>query len=86
MAAAFSQMPFQFVGKIISSIAMPAFSEMQTDKARINTTIMEVTAMITSLGFPLLLYAILYGRDLLLLIYGPQYARPFDHWGTLCCQ
>ncbi len=75
MAAAISQMPFHFFGAIIAPIAMPTFSAMQTDKAWINEAIMHVTAAIAFLGFPLLLCAALYGKDLLLLVYGAEYTK-----------
>ncbi len=75
MAAAIAHIPFQFLGGIIAPIAMPAFSEMQADKVRINTTILKVTAIIAFLGIPLLVCAALYGRDLLTLAYGSPYAK-----------
>jgi O-antigen/teichoic acid export membrane protein len=59
---------------------MPAFAEIQADKNKINTTILNVTAMIAFFGIPLCTYAALYGGDLLRLAYGSEYveiATPF---------
>jgi PST family polysaccharide transporter/lipopolysaccharide exporter len=75
MAAAISQIPFHFFGAIIAPIAMPTFSAMQTDKAWINEAILNITAAIAFVGFPLLLCAALYGKDLLLLVYGAEYTK-----------
>lgn len=80
MAASISQMPFHLAGAIFAPIAMPAFSAMQTDKAWTNEAIMNTTSVIAFLGFPLLLFAGLYGKDLLQLVYGWQHvevAEPF---------
>ncbi|MGH7452559.1 MAG: oligosaccharide flippase family protein, partial [bacterium] len=80
MASAISQMPFHLLGAIIAPVAMPTFSAMQTDKAWINEAILHVTAAVAFVGFPLLLCAALYGKDLLLLVYGAEYtevAGPF---------
>ncbi|MGH7494579.1 MAG: oligosaccharide flippase family protein [bacterium] len=80
LAAAMAHMPFQFMGGIIAPVAMPAFAQIQADQNRINTTILNVTAMIAFFGIPLFIYAALYGGDLLRLAYGSQYveiATPF---------
>jgi O-antigen/teichoic acid export membrane protein len=75
MAAAIAHIPFQFLGAIIAPVAMPAFAEIQTDKARIHATLLKVTAMIAFATVPLLVCAALYGRDLLALAYGSPYAE-----------
>jgi O-antigen/teichoic acid export membrane protein len=75
MATAIAHLPLQFMGRIIAPVIMPAFTEIQADKARINATILKVTAIITFLMVPLLVCAILYGKNLLLLAYGPQYSK-----------
>ncbi len=75
MAVAIAQIPLNFIGGIIGNIAMPTFSEIQTDKVRINAAILKVTSMIAFAGVPLVVCAALYGRNLLTLAYGAQYAE-----------
>ncbi|MBI2412389.1 MAG: oligosaccharide flippase family protein [Deltaproteobacteria bacterium] len=74
IAAAFSRIPFQMVGTLVGQVAMPVFSEMQEERKRSNTLILRLTAAISFLGFPMLLYVVLYSRELLTVLYGAPYA------------
>jgi len=79
MAAALAAAPFQFVA-IATQVMMPAFSEKQKDTAWINRWIVNISAFLAYAGAPLLLFMILYGKKVLILVYGAQYgavALPF---------
>lgn len=80
LAASAARMPFNFIDSFISQLIFPAFSKNQNDKGWINDKIIQISTVISFIGFPLLFAAILYGRDVLELIYGVQYsvvATPF---------
>jgi len=53
---------------------MPAFSKIHKDLKRINQSILKITSGIALLGFPVLIFVILCGKDLLSIVYGEQYA------------
>ncbi len=73
MALSLAQIPIQF-STVITEVMMPAFSEMQKNFQRINQSIYKITSAIAFLGFPGLVFVILYGKNLLSLVYGTQYA------------
>lgn len=80
MVASLAQIPYVFFGTFISKIAVPAFSEMQQDKERLNNTFLKITSSVALLTFPALLYAILYAKGILHMFYGEVYvtaAIPF---------
>jgi len=73
MASLLAWIPFNFLTMIIGQIMMPAFSERQADKEFINKWTLNVTSIVALFGFPLLLFAALYGGDILTLMYGSKY-------------
>lgn len=80
MVLALTQIPSQLISIFIGPLLTPAFSEMQSHNERINNTIMKTTALLVFIWFPMLTFIILYAKDLLDIIYGPQYmllAVPF---------
>ena len=80
LGAALARAPSQFVNSVINQIMTPVFSQIQTDRTKINHAIMNFTRIIALIGFPLCFFATLYGRDILFLSYGWSYtamAVPF---------
>ncbi|MBI5308189.1 MAG: oligosaccharide flippase family protein, partial [Planctomycetes bacterium] len=75
MALSLAQVPAMFISVLINPIMMPAFSEMGGQNERINNAVIKATSFLSLLGFPALLFAALYGRDVLTVIYGPRYAQ-----------
>lgn len=75
MASGLAQMPFDVIARLMGQIAGPAFSEMQSDPARLRSALLKVTSAMVLLVFPLVFYVALYGKDLLLVVYGRTYAR-----------
>lgn len=73
MAASLARMPSQFVASITGQIMMPALSQIQTEKEKMNRVIMRFTRIIVFLGFPLLMFAVLYGSEILTFAYGRPY-------------
>lgn len=74
MAMGLANMPFLFCLTILGQITLPAFSEIQNDNNRINRNLLKIIKTITFLGIPSLFFVILYGDELLTLVYGYQYA------------
>ncbi len=85
MAMGLAQMPFNLVGKLIAQITNPALSEIQKDPARTKNTLLKATSAIALLTFPLALFVVLYGKDLLLVAYGSPYAKGAIPLAILFC-
>ena len=85
MALALAQTPFQLITALMDQMAMPVFSKIQNDNQRINQVIMLITAIILYTCFPLLVFLILHGGDVLHLIYGAQYARVAVPFALIFC-
>ena len=80
MAVALAWAPLQLVGLIFNEIAMPVFSEIQKEKDHMSASIMKVVTVMALGGIPILFFVSLYGKDVLTIIYGHEYAavsRPF---------
>jgi len=75
MAYALVQVPFQTITAIMNQILLPIFSKKQNDKNWINQMVLDITAAIAFFSFPLFSIVVLYGGDLLRIIYGAQYAQ-----------
>lgn len=74
MAASLARMPSQFLGSLIGQVIMPMFSEIQNEKERMNQAIIKITSVIVLIGFPIFFFALFYGKEILIIIYGVQYA------------
>lgn len=74
MAVALAWAPLQLIGAIFNEIAMPAFSEMQTERERMSASIVKAVTVMALGGIPILFFVSLYGKDILSLIYGHEYA------------
>jgi O-antigen/teichoic acid export membrane protein len=75
MVAALGQIPFSLVGTLMGQIANPAFAEIQNDSARLNKALLKVTSSLGFLTFTPILYVVLYGKDMLQVVYGGAYAK-----------
>ncbi|MDA8089847.1 MAG: oligosaccharide flippase family protein [Actinomycetota bacterium] len=74
MSMKLAQMPILLVSTVLNPILMPMFSAKQTDKQWINRVLIKSTAAILLAGSPIVCFCALYGKDLLTVVYGPQYA------------
>lgn len=74
MAVTLARMPLGFIASLFSEILMPALSEIQAEKERFNRLILQPISIILFLGFPALMFVMFYGKDLLHILYGEQYA------------
>jgi len=67
--------PLEGIISIMGKIVLPAFSKNQTEKDWINRATLHITSVIAYFCFPLLFFVTFYGKDLLYIAYGPQYAQ-----------
>jgi len=74
MALSLAQMPMFLVSTILNPILMPMFSEKQHDKAWINRVLLKSTRIFVLAGTPVACFIALYGKDILTVLYGSQYA------------
>jgi len=75
MAAALGMMSSGALSNIIGQITNPTFSAMQKDHARLRSTLLRITSLLTLLIFPPTVFVALYGKDLLHVLYGGPYAK-----------
>jgi lipopolysaccharide exporter len=73
MALTLAQMPAVIAVTILGNVGMSAFSEIQDDKPRLCKAITGVTSVALAIGVPLAYYAMIFGKDLLSVIYGSIY-------------
>lgn len=75
MAVALAWAPLQLIGSIFNEIAMPAFSELQSARGdRIRDAIVKTVYVMALGGMPILFIVSLYGKSILSIIYGSEYA------------
>lgn len=75
LAVALASIPFRLVTKLISDIALPAFSRMQNDRERLRNAIMKLSSNIAIFIIPFFLFSVLYAKDMLHVIYGETYVQ-----------
>lgn len=75
MAVGLAFMPFELLSGLLDKLGMATFSEIQSEKFKVVNSIMIITSSIIFLGFPLLFFITLYGKDILGIVYGAQYAE-----------
>lgn len=77
--------PLQLIGAIFSEVAMPAFSEIQSDMNRMSNFIVKSVSIIAFGGVPVLFFVFLYGKDILSIIYGHEYAAVSLPFAIIFC-
>jgi len=85
MAVALAWAPLQLIGAIFNEIAMPAFSEMQEEKDYMSASIMKAIAVMALGGMPILFFVSLFGKDVLAIIYGYEYAAVSIPFAIIFC-
>jgi len=73
LVVSLASIPFQLATKLISDVTMPAFSTIQSDTLRLRKTLINVSSKLSLTAIPVFLFAVLYSKDLLFVIYGPKY-------------
>jgi len=85
MAVALAWAPLQLIGAIFSEIAMPVFSEIQSERDRMSVSIVKSVSVIALMGIPILFFVSLYGKDILSIIYGHEYAAVSLPFAIIFC-
>jgi O-antigen/teichoic acid export membrane protein len=75
MVAVLALVPYSSLGGFLNQLINPAFSEMQKDHARLKSTLLRITSLLTVLIFPPTVFVALYGKDLLHVMYGGPYVK-----------
>ncbi len=75
MAFALAQIPLQTVISVMNQIILPVFSKKQNERDWINQAVLDITSAIAYFCFPILVFVILYGKNLLTFVYGGEYAQ-----------
>lgn len=75
MAITLARFPSLIMDKMVSPLLMPSFSEIQKDHPRVNRALIRVTKILAFLFVPLAVFAAIYGRQTLAVIYTREYAR-----------
>jgi lipopolysaccharide exporter len=74
MAIYLVQTPASFLTNILGQTLLPAFSQVQQDKARTNRILIHVTSALVLVGMPAFVFMFFCGRSLITLVYGARYA------------
>jgi lipopolysaccharide exporter len=73
MAIYLAQTPTSFVMNMLGQTLLPTFSNIRSDKVRINRILLHVTSAIALIGMPALVFSFFCSRSLLTLVYGSRY-------------
>lgn len=84
MALVLARSPQDIFNRIVTPILLPAFSEKQDDKQAICKAVLGLTRLITMLGVPLIVLAIVYGKQILTIVFGVEYSTVAASFGLLC--
>jgi lipopolysaccharide exporter len=68
-----ARVPSMFSGQVVD-LLMPAFSEVQKDRHRVNQGILKVTTLAVFFGLPTACLMAIYGKQILLLAFGNRYS------------
>ncbi len=84
MAVTLAQAPASFALNLLAQLAVPAFARAQTNDQRTNRMLVSMTTAISFGCFPMFVFAGLYARPLLTLIYGNSYAEAEIPFALTC--
>jgi O-antigen/teichoic acid export membrane protein len=74
MAILLVQTPTSFLMNLLGQTLLPAFSQVQEDRARTNRILIQVTSVLLLAGMPALVFVVFCGHSLLTLAYGHRYS------------
>jgi PST family polysaccharide transporter len=66
-------MPLQNITFVITPVLLPVFSQLQNDKKEVSSKYEKILEMLSYISFPLAVVLFFCGRELILLIFGPQW-------------
>jgi lipopolysaccharide exporter len=73
VALTLARVPSMFAGQMVE-LLMPAFAQIQGDRQRVNQGLLKVTTPMALIGLPAFFFTLLYGREILTVVYGMPYA------------
>jgi O-antigen/teichoic acid export membrane protein len=86
LASLFAYIPTDLYTRIINPILLPAFSEKQDDKRALCRGLLQTTRYTAFLIVPLIAFMVCSSRDLLGVVYDPQYVAMAVPFAVLCLQ
>jgi O-antigen/teichoic acid export membrane protein len=75
MAGSLAALPVLLISVIVNPILMPAFAQLRGQAERINAALVKVTRIVSLLGFPVCAWVLLFGSEIMRIVYGPEYAN-----------
>lgn len=63
------------LGQVMTQIAMPFFSAIQSEKERVNAALSKMLSIVVAASTPLIMLCIFFGIDILVVTYGPAYGQ-----------
>jgi O-antigen/teichoic acid export membrane protein len=84
LAIALADVPLTVFSRLVQPLIMPAFSQLQHDAARLCDAVCRATEMLMRFGLPLAACALLFGRPILAVVYGPPYDGMAAPFGLAC--
>ncbi len=75
LSLALAMIPQMLFSRIISPLALPAFSEMQDEKERMRKNLKRMTTVLFLFGLPMVACFSVFARPILEVVYGPDYGQ-----------
>lgn len=75
LAVSLAYVPSLFLEKFVGPLFLPAFSEIKSDKQKVNKALIKITQIFSIIGIPLIFFSVLYGREILTILYSHKYSE-----------
>jgi len=83
MASSLAMAPTAAISTILTSVLMPAFSNIQNDYKRINESLQKGTFFLSACSIPLVFFVFYYSKEILQILYTPEYTVVFFSFSIL---
>ena len=84
MALVLARAPQDLFGRIVNPLLLPAFAEKQDNKQALCKAVLELTRIITTIGIPMVVLAIMFSETIISTVFGEQYQAVALPFSLLC--
>ena len=84
MALVLARAPQDLFGRIVNPLLLPAFAEKQDNKQALCKAVLKLTRIITTIGIPMVVLAIMFSEIIISTVFGEQYGVVAIPFSLLC--
>ena len=84
MALVLARAPLDLFGRIVNPLLLPAFAEKQDNYDTLCEAVLRLTRIITSIGIPMIVLAIMFSETIISTVFGEQYQAVALPFSLLC--